>query len=65
MEDLFYPDLFIIGGGISKKFEKYSHLFTTNTKVLPALLQNHAGIIGSAVSAKHEETVVKDLKIIS
>ena len=50
LEKLFYPDLFILGGGISKKFNNYSKYFNLNTKVVPAKLQNYAGIIGAAVS---------------
>lgn len=52
MENLFYPDLFIIGGGISKKFDKFKHNLDTKTKIVAAQLQNYAGIIGAAVSAK-------------
>ncbi len=52
LEKLFYPELIIIGGGASKKFEKYeSYLHKVKTRVLPAYLQNHAGIIGAAVEA--------------
>jgi polyphosphate glucokinase len=50
IEKLFYPELIILGGGISKKFEKYSaRLKRVETKVVPAHFQNHAGIIGSAM----------------
>ncbi len=49
MEKLFYPEIIILGGGASKKFEKYAeHLKDVETKVVPAKLQNQAGIIGSA-----------------
>ncbi|MCF8332701.1 MAG: ROK family protein [Bacteroidales bacterium] len=52
MEKLFYPELIILGGGASKKFEKYSEYLTdVETKVVPAYLQNHAGIIGAAMMA--------------
>ena len=52
MEKLFYPEIIIIGGGASKKFEKYeSYLHKVKTRVLPAYLQNHAGIIGAAIEA--------------
>jgi len=47
---LFYPDLIILGGGISKKFEKYSGQFPDHLKVHPAAHQNNAGIIGAAMS---------------
>jgi polyphosphate glucokinase len=51
VEDLLQPDLIIIGGGVSKKAEKYLPLITTRTPVVPAMLQNNAGIIGAAVAA--------------
>ena len=52
LEGLFYPELIIIGGGASKKFDKYAqYLKKVRTKVVPAELQNHAGIIGAAVEA--------------
>lgn len=51
MESLFSPDLFILGGGISKKFEKFAGYFTIKTKIMPAILLNQAGIIGAAMYA--------------
>lgn len=50
LEKLFSPDLIIIGGGISKKFSKYSKQLNTSCKIQPAINQNNAGIIGSALS---------------
>lgn len=52
MESLIWPDLIIIGGGVSKKFDKFSSRLKLKTKVSPAKLLNTAGIIGAAVSAK-------------
>jgi len=49
MERLFWPDLFIIGGGISKKHEKFIPLLTLQTEVVPAQFQNEAGIVGAAL----------------
>jgi len=54
LENLFSPDLFVIGGGISKKFEKYAKYFTVQTKTMPALLLNQAGIVGAAMYAKEQ-----------
>lgn len=54
LEGLFSPDLFIIGGGISKKFEKFAGYFTVNTKIMPAILLNQAGIIGAAMYASSQ-----------
>lgn len=52
MEKITNPELIIIGGGISKKFEKYSQYINTKTKVVNATLFNNAGIIGAALSVK-------------
>ncbi len=49
LEKLFWPDLFIIGGGISKVHEKFIPLLTVSTNVVPAQLQNEAGMIGAAL----------------
>lgn len=51
LEGLFWPDLFIIGGGVSKKTGKYLDLVKTRTPVVPAVLQNDAGIVGAAMVA--------------
>jgi polyphosphate glucokinase len=55
LERLFYPSIIIIGGGASKKMERFEkQLKRVQTRVVPAALQNHAGIIGAAVEAKEE-----------
>jgi polyphosphate glucokinase len=54
MEKLFWPNLFIVGGGISKKHEKYLPLLTIETPVVPAQMRNEAGIIGAALAARRE-----------
>ena len=51
MEDLFWPDLIIIGGGISRNHGKYFGYLQTRTKIVPAQLYNQAGIIGAAYFA--------------
>jgi len=48
---LFSPDLIIVGGGVSRRFERFSEALSVRTKVVPALLQNEAGIIGAALAA--------------
>ena len=48
---LFYPDMIILGGGVSKKFEKFQHYLEVPTRVVPAELQNQAGIVGGALAA--------------
>lgn len=52
MEKLFWPDLFIIGGGISKNSEKYIPLLTIETPIIPAQFFNEAGIVGAALAAR-------------
>jgi len=52
MQKLFWPDLFIIGGGISKISEKYIPLLTIETPVVPAQFLNEAGIVGAALAAR-------------
>jgi len=52
IENMFWPDLIIIGGGFAKKLEKKGVPFVTRTKIVPAQLLNEAGIIGAAVTAK-------------
>ena len=51
IEFLFWPDLIIVGGGVSKKWGKFNKEIKCLTKVLPAQLENNAGIIGSAIAA--------------
>ena len=50
IEKLFWPDLFIIGGGISKKSENYVPLLKIKTPVVPAQFLNEAGILGAALA---------------
>ena len=51
LERLLWPDLIIIGGGVSKKADKFLPLVHVDTPVVPATLQNDAGIIGAALAA--------------
>jgi polyphosphate glucokinase len=51
IETLLWPDLFIIGGGVSKKSEKFIPLLDTRAEVVPAQLLNEAGIVGAALAA--------------
>jgi len=51
LEDLLWPDLFILGGGVSRKPEKFLPLLTCRTPVVPAALGNDAGIVGAALAA--------------
>jgi polyphosphate glucokinase len=51
IEDLMWPTLFIIGGGVSKNADKFVPRLTNRTPVVAAELRNDAGIIGAAVVA--------------
>jgi polyphosphate glucokinase len=51
-EDLLWPDLFIAGGGISRKHEKWIPHLTNRTTVVPAALLNSAGIVGAALAVE-------------
>ena len=53
IERLFWPDLIIIGGGVSKKQPKFFHYLETKTKVVTAHLRNEAGMIGAAMATKY------------
>ncbi len=52
LEMLLSPRLFIIGGGVSKKADRFFPLIDLRTPMVPATLLNNAGIIGAAVTAE-------------
>ncbi len=52
IEALFWPDLFILGGGASQKISKFGEILTVEAEVVPAQLLNEAGIVGAAVAAE-------------
>lgn len=54
MEDLIWPDLIIIGGGVSKKEELFQGMIKSRAKMVPAKLQNNAGIVGAAYAARYK-----------
>jgi polyphosphate glucokinase len=51
LELLFSPELFVVGGGVSKKSEKFLPLIDIETEIVPAQLLNAAGIVGAALYA--------------
>lgn len=51
LEKLLWPDLIILGGGASKKHERFISLLTVQAEVVPAQLLNDAGIVGAALAA--------------
>jgi polyphosphate glucokinase len=50
VEALFSPDLFIVGGGISKKADKFLPRLSISTEIVPAQLLNEAGIVGASLA---------------
>ena len=48
IEFLFSPDLFVVGGGVSKHSDQFLHLLDLRTPIVPAVHRNNAGIIGAA-----------------
>jgi polyphosphate glucokinase len=53
LQKLFWPELIIIGGGGSRKGEKFMPLLTVPCATALAALGNNAGIIGAAIAAKN------------
>lgn len=51
LEHIFSPDLFILGGGVSRRFDLWGKHLTTKVPTLPATLRNEAGIVGAALTA--------------
>lgn len=51
VEDLLWPDLIVVGGGVSKKHEQFLPLLDLRTPIVPAKLRNAAGIVGAAALA--------------
>jgi polyphosphate glucokinase len=48
LEALMYPDLFVVGGGVSRSHEKFLPLLDLRTPIVPAVHRNEAGILGAA-----------------
>jgi polyphosphate glucokinase len=51
LERLLYPELFVVGGGAVKKWDRYGTSFTVETPVVPASCGNLGGMIGAAMHA--------------
>ena len=51
VEDLLWPDLIVVGGGVSKKHAQFLPLLDLRTPIVPAALRNAAGIVGAAALA--------------
>jgi polyphosphate glucokinase len=59
LEDLLWPDMIIIGGGVSKKSELFNGLLKARAKIIPAQFQNNAGIIGAAYATRYKYKMLK------
>jgi polyphosphate glucokinase len=51
-ERVLWPDLIIIGGGISKQFDEYAEVLTARARIVPAVFRNNAGLVGAALAAE-------------
>jgi polyphosphate glucokinase len=56
LEQLFSPELFVVGGGVSKKADHFLPLIDVKTKIIPAQLRNAAGIVGAALYATERDS---------
>ncbi|MQA15286.1 MAG: ROK family protein [Pseudonocardiaceae bacterium] len=56
LEDLVWPDLIIVGGGVSRKADSWLPMLDCRTEVVPAALRNNAGIVGAAAAAAEGRT---------
>ncbi|WIY82799.1 polyphosphate--glucose phosphotransferase [Propionimicrobium sp. PCR01-08-3] len=54
LEKYFWPDLFVVGGGVSRSHEKFLPLLELSTPIVPATLFNRAGIVGAAIAASDQ-----------
>jgi polyphosphate glucokinase len=52
-ERLCSPELIIIGGGVSKKSDKWFKYLKANARIVPAKMHNDAGIVGAALAWEH------------
>ncbi len=57
LEFLLWPDLFVVGGGVSRKADQFLPLLKIRTPIIPATLENAAGIIGAAALAADERAL--------
>jgi polyphosphate glucokinase len=51
LEMLFSPELFVVGGGVSKEADQFLPLLDLDTEIVPATLLNRAGVVGAALYA--------------
>ena len=51
LQALFWPDLFVIGGGVTENWSSFGPLLHSPVRIAPAMLGNAAGIVGAAIAA--------------
>jgi len=51
LERLFSPELFVVGGGVSKESDEFLPMVDIETEIVPATLRNKAGVVGAALYA--------------
>jgi polyphosphate glucokinase len=49
--NLFWPDLFILGGAVSERFDEFAPLLHSGARIKPAAFAGQAGVIGAALAA--------------
>ena len=54
MESLLWPDLIILGGGVSRKLEKFAPMISVRSPVMAASFLNQAGVVGATLFAEAE-----------
>ncbi|MFV0425789.1 MAG: polyphosphate--glucose phosphotransferase [Beutenbergiaceae bacterium] len=59
VEYLFSPDLFVVGGGVSKDHHKFIPRINTRAPIVPAALRNQAGIVGAALLADQAPDLIR------
>lgn len=52
VDAVFSPNLIVMGGGLTKHWESYSHCFDDRLPLVPAQMGNNAGIVGAALAAR-------------
>ncbi|MEY4762671.1 MAG: hypothetical protein RLZZ200_2527 [Pseudomonadota bacterium] len=57
MQALFWPDTFILGGAVSENFAHFAPLLKSPAEIRAAQFAGHAGIVGAAMAAAHEEDI--------
>ena len=61
LDALLSPDLFIIGGGVSRQSDKFFRYLKLDTPIVAAQLLNDAGIVGAAYAASRDRSIKREL----